>query len=207
MALSYGLTEASSQVATLLPEDAARKVGSVGKPLLPTELRVEQDGTPAPPGAVGEIVVRGPTVTPGYAGRPDETARAWRGGWFHTGDLGYLDDEGYLYILDRRDDLIVSGGENVYPAEVEAVLLAHRAIADAAVVGVPDERWGQAPVAVVQRHPQTTVTEAEVIAFCRARLADYKVPRAVRWIDVVPRNATGKLLRRALRASAGGADD
>src|SRR3954447_23048726 len=120
-------------------------------PLLPTELRIERDDAPVAAGEVGEIVVRGPSVTPGYLDRPDATARAWRGGWFHTGDLGRLDDEGYLYVLDRRDDLIVSGGENIYPAEIEAVLLAHPAVADAGVVGVPDERWGQAPVACVRR--------------------------------------------------------
>lgn len=199
VALSYGLTETASQVATLLPEDALRKFGSSGKPLLPTELRIERDGGPARPGAVGEIVVRGPTVTPGYAGQPAETVRAWRGGWFHTGDLGYFDDDSYLYVLDRRDDLIVSGGENIYPAEVEAALLAHPGVEDAGVIGVPDEQWGQTPLAVVCRRAGATVTAEELLAFCAARLAGYKVPRAVRWVDTLPRNAAGKLLRRTLR--------
>jgi O-succinylbenzoic acid--CoA ligase len=196
---TYGLTETASQVATLPPQDALRKLGSAGLPLLPTEVRIERDDMPAGPGEVGEIVVRGPSVTPGYLDRPDATARAWRGGWFHTGDLGRLDEEGYLYVLDRRDDLIVSGGENVYPAEVEAVLLAHPAVADAGVVGVPHAEWGQVPVAVVQRRAGTAVTPEELIAHCAARLAKYKVPAAIHWQDALPRNAAGKLLRRVLR--------
>jgi O-succinylbenzoic acid--CoA ligase len=198
---TYGLTEAASQVATLPPQDALRKLGSAGKPLLPNELRIESDGAPVLPGEVGEIVVRGPSLTPGYLDRPDATAHAWRGGWFHTGDLGRLDDEGYLYVLDRRDDLIVSGGENVYPAEVEAVLLAHPAVADAGVVGMPHPTWGQIPVAVVQRRPGTNASADEIIAHCAARLAGYKVPKAIHWRESLPRNAAGKLLRRVLRES------
>ncbi|ADU51722.1 O-succinylbenzoate-CoA ligase [Thermaerobacter marianensis DSM 12885] len=148
---TYGMTETASQFATLAPADALRKLGSAGKPLFFNELRiVDDDGRPVPPGEVGEIVVRGPTVTPGYHNRPDATARAWRDGWFHTGDLGYVDEDGYLYVADRRDDLIISGGENVYPAEIESVLLAHPAVEEAGVVGVPDPEWGQVPVAVVR---------------------------------------------------------
>jgi O-succinylbenzoic acid--CoA ligase len=198
---TYGLTEAASQVATLPPQDALRKLGSAGKPLLPTELRIEHDDAPVPTGEVGEIVVRGPSLTPGYLDRPDATARAWRGGWFHTGDLGRLDDEGYLYVLDRRDDLIVSGGENVYPAEIEAALLAHPAIADAGVVGIPHATWGQIPVAIVQLRPGATATAAELVTHCAGRLANYKVPKAIHYRDILPRNAAGKLLRRALRES------
>jgi o-succinylbenzoate---CoA ligase len=196
---TYGLTEAASQVATLPPGDALRKLGSAGKPLLPTELRIERDDGPAPPGEVGEIVVRGPSLTPGYLDRSDATAYAWRGGWFHTGDLGRLDEEGYLYVLDRRDDLIVSGGENVYPAEVEATLLAHPAVADAGVVGLPHETWGQVPVAVIQRRAGVEATAEDLIGHCAAHLANYKVPRAIHWRDTLPRNAAGKLLRRLLR--------
>ena len=149
-------------------------------------------------GEVGEIVIRGPTVTPGYVGRPEATARVICEGWFHTGDLGYLDEEGYLYVLDRRDDLIISGGENVYPAEVEAVLRAHTAVEDAGVVGVPDERWGQVPAAFVKLVEGAALTEADLKAFCSARLARYKVPAHVRFVESLPRNAAGKLLRRAL---------
>jgi len=200
---TYGLTETASQAATLAPADATRKLGSAGKPLLPTQIRVERDGASAAPGEVGELVVRGPTVTPGYADRPEETARALRDGWLHTGDLGYLDDEGYLYVLDRRDDLIVSGGENVYPAEVEAILLAHPAVAEAGVIGRDDATWGQVPVAYVVPRPGASVTPDDLLLFCRGRLARYKVPARVTLVDALPRNAAGKLLRRALRGRAG----
>jgi O-succinylbenzoic acid--CoA ligase len=199
VAQTYGLTEAGSQLATLPPEDALRKLGSAGKPLLPNDLRIERAGAPVPAGEVGEIVVRGPSLTPGYLNRPEATTHAWRGGWFHTGDLGRLDADGYLYVLDRRDDLIVSGGENVYPAEVEAVLLAHPAIADAGVVGVPDAEWGQTPVAILQARDSATPADAEILAHCAARLARYKVPKRLIWRETLPRNAAGKLLRRALR--------
>jgi O-succinylbenzoic acid--CoA ligase len=192
---TYGLSETASQVATLAPADALRKLGSAGKPLLPTELRIELDGAPAPAGAVGEIVVRGPTVMQGYINRPEATATALRGGWLHTGDLGYLDAEGYLYVVSRRADLIISGGENVYPAEIEAALLAHPAVADAAVVGLADTRWGQVPAAAVQLRPGARPSAGELIDFCRARLAGYKLPRTIRFVELLPRNAAGKIQR------------
>jgi O-succinylbenzoic acid--CoA ligase len=198
---TYGLTETGSQVATLAPRDALSKLGSAGKPLYPNELRiVDEYGRDVTPGEAGEIAVRGPVVTAGYADRPEETARAIRDGWLHTGDLGYLDDDGYLYVLDRRTDLIVSGGENVYPAEVEAVLLAHPAVDEACVVGISDGEWGQRVVASVHVTNGNVLDEAELVNFCRARLAGYKVPREIRWVDELPRNAAGKLLRRGLRA-------
>jgi O-succinylbenzoic acid--CoA ligase len=196
---TYGLTEAASQVATLAPGDALRKLGSAGKPLLPTQLRVVGPDGDRAPGEVGEIVVRGPTVTPGYLARPHATARARRGGWLYTGDLGYLDAEGYLYVVDRRDDLIISGGENIYPAEVEAVLLAHSAVMEAGVIGVADARWGQVVCAFVRLRPDSALAADELIAFCRERLARYKVPATIRFVETLPRNAAGKLLRRALR--------
>ena len=180
---TYGLTEAASQVATLAPEDALRKLGSAGKPLFPTQIKIEQD----------EILVRGPTVSPGYVGAPR------RDEWLRTGDLGYLDEEGFLYVLDSRDDLVVSGGENVYPAEVEAALLAHPAVLEAGVYGLPDPEWGQVVVAVVRLDDRHPVAPAELAAFCRARLAGYKVPTHVRFVEALPRNAAGKLLRRELR--------
>jgi o-succinylbenzoate---CoA ligase len=195
---TYGLTEAASQVATLAPSDALRKLGSAGKPLLPTELRIASDG-PASVGEIGEILVRGPTVMCGYINRPDETARALRDGWLHTGDLGYLDGEGYLYVVSRRADLIISGGENIYPAEVEAALLAHPAVEEVGVVGLPDARWGQVPAAYVRLRPGAALSEAEAIAFCRERLAGYKLPRHIRFVEALPRNAAGKLLRDTLR--------
>jgi O-succinylbenzoic acid--CoA ligase len=196
---TYGLTEAASQVATLAPADALRKLGSAGKPLFPTELRIESEEKESPPGQAGEILIRGATISPGYWGRPDESAAALRGGWFHTGDIGRLDDEGCLYVLDRRDDLIVSGGENVYPAEVEAVLLSHPAVDEAGVYGVPEDRWGSAPAASVVTRRGAAVTADELIAYCRGRLAKYKVPVAVRIVESLPRTAAGKLQRRLLR--------
>ena len=196
---TYGLTEVGSQVATLAPEDALARLGSAGKPLYPNELRI--GGGDVPAGEAGEIQVRGPVVTAGYAGRPEATAEAIQDGWLHTGDLGYLDSDGYLYVLDRRTDLIVSGGENVYPAEVEAVLLAHPAVVEAGVIGIPDEAWGQAVVASVHLRPGSGADEEELQAFCRERLAGYKVPREIRFSGPLPRNAAGKLLRRDLRES------
>ncbi|MDQ3810277.1 MAG: o-succinylbenzoate--CoA ligase [Chloroflexota bacterium] len=185
---TYGLTEAASQVATLAPAEARRKVGSAGKPLLGTRLRIADDG---------EILVDGPTVSGGYLHHPPRT------GWLSTGDLGYLDDDGYLFVLDRREDLIVSGGENVYPAEVEAALLAHPLVEDAGVFGLADAEWGLVPAAVVKTRAPIQVEE--LVRFCRARIAGYKVPRRVTFADALPRNAAGKLLRRELAELASAA--
>ncbi|WP_322496413.1 o-succinylbenzoate--CoA ligase, partial [Chloroflexus sp.] len=191
---TYGMTEAASQAATLAPAEALQRLGSAGKPLLPVELRiVTPAGHDAAPGEVGEICLRGPTISPGYVSRPPRQSDEW----LPTGDLGYLDAEGYLYVVDRRSDLIIAGGENIYPAEVEAVLLSHPAVAEAGVVGVPDPEWGQRPVAaVVVRQP---VTSEELIAHCRARLAGYKAPRAIVFVDELPRTAAGKLRRPELQ--------
>jgi O-succinylbenzoic acid--CoA ligase len=179
---SYGLTETASQVATLSLEDARRKVGSAGKPLFGMQVRISDDD---------EILVRGPAVSPGYLHSPPH------GEWLSTGDLGYLDDDGYLYVLDRRDDLIVSGGENVYPAEVEAALLAHPGVRDAGVFGLPDSEWGQSvAAAVVLASP---LDADELRASLRERLASHKMPRRLEVVDSLPRNAGGKLLRRQLR--------
>jgi O-succinylbenzoic acid--CoA ligase len=197
---TYGLTEAASQVATLPPEDAIRKLGSAGKPLFGSQVRiVSPDGAALPSSSEGEIVVRGPTVTPGYLNSPEATAQAIRDGWLHTGDIGYLDAEGYLYVLDRRDDLIVSGGENVYPAEIEAVLQSHPDVLEAGVYGAPDDRWGQTPVAAVVLRPGATATPEALIAHCRERLSTYKTPSRIELCDELPRNAAGKLLRSRLR--------
>ena len=197
---TYGLTETASQVATLAPEDALRKLGSAGKPLFGAELRIETpDGRVLPPASEGEIVVRGPTVTPGYLNSPEASAQALRGGWLHTGDIGYLDAEGYLYVLDRRDDLIVSGGENVYPAEIEAVLQSHPDVAEAGIFGVPDERWGQTPIAAVVLRPGATATPETLLTYCRERLAAYRTPSRIEFRADLPRNAAGKLMRGRLR--------
>jgi len=160
---TYGLTEAASQVATLAPGDALRKLGSAGRPLPGTSIRIESDGRGCVAGEPGEILVSGPTVSPGYWRRPAETAAAFRDGWLRTGDFGYLDDEGYLHVLDRRDDLIVSGGENVYPAEVESVLQAHPGVAEAAVYGLADDRWGAVPAAAVVLREGASIAADELV--------------------------------------------
>ena len=201
---TYGLTETASQVATLVPDDALRKLGSAGRPLYPSEVRIAPRDGGASSDGTGEILVRGPTVMAGYAGRPEESARTIVDGWLHTGDVGRLDDEGFLYVLDRRDDLIISGGENVYPAEVESALLAHPSVVEAGVVGAPDEQWGQRVVAVVRlaegAAPHPSVDELR--DHCRMQLASYKVPSEVRVVgEPLPRTASGKLKRGELAAA------
>lgn len=198
---SYGLTETNSQVATLSASDARRKFGSAGLPTPFSEIRiVGADGDTLPPGVEGEIAVCGPSVVAGYHEDAQADGRAFRDGWLLTGDIGLLDEDGFLFVRDRRSDLIVTGGENVYPAEVESVLLAHPAVLEAGVAGVADERYGKVPLAVLRLAPGAAVTEGEVRAFCRERLAGYKVPQHVRFAQELPRNAAGKLLRRELVA-------
>ena len=177
---TYGLTEAASQVTTLAPQDARRKLGSAGRPLLTTHLRIQD----------GEILVQGPVVAPGCA---DED------GWLHTGDLGRIDDEGFLYVEDRLGDLIVSGGENVLPAEVEEVLLRHPDVADAAAVGRADPEWQQAVAAVVVLRDGAAIGAEELRRHCAESLASYKVPKRFEFVSELPRTASGKLVRRALR--------
>jgi O-succinylbenzoic acid--CoA ligase len=189
---TYGLTEAASQVTTLGPSEAIAHLGSAGKPLVSSSVRID-----AGDGEAGEILVSGPTVTSGYWGNPDATGAAIRDGWLHTGDIGRLDGDGYLFVLDRRDDLIVSGGENVYPAEVEATLLAFPGVIEAAVVGLPDARWGQRVEAVL------VVGEAYradgLDGFLRERLAGYKMPQMVRTAPELPKTASGKIQRAVVR--------
>lgn len=195
IAPTYGLTEAASQVATMLPAEAARKPGSVGKPLLFTSIKiVDEQGHAQPPGTYGEIVVSGPTVMAGYGS--GEWGVGSGEGEFHTGDIGYLDAEGDLFLVQRRSDLIVSGGENVYPAEVEAVLRQHTAVTEACVVGLPDAEWGQRVAAMVQLQPGRTLSEAELLAFCREGLAGYKVPHHIQLVDALPLTASGKIARQ-----------
>jgi O-succinylbenzoic acid--CoA ligase len=202
---TYGMTETASQAVTLSDQDALRKLGSAGLPLPGVELKISPDNeaageTPGETGLAGEILLRGGNITPGYAGRPAETARAWRDGWFHTGDIGRVDEEGYLYVLDRRNDLIISGGENVYPAEVEATLLSHPQVEEAGVIGRSDAQWGQVVIAFVKTRPGAALTEEALLAYCHERLARYKLPRKIYFVEEsLPRNATGKLLRRSLR--------
>lgn len=198
---TYGLTEAASQVATLSNADALRKLGSAGQPLPATTLAIEAEGRAAEPNEIGEILVAGPTVTPGYLNRPEASAGTLRDGWLHTGDLGYLDDEGYLYVSDRRDDLIVTGGENVYPAEVEAALALHDDVLEAAVVGLEDERWGALVAALVVPRSDSNLEVEALQTHVRAILAGYKLPRRLEFTnDPLPRTASGKLQRHLVRA-------
>ncbi|MEX2204879.1 MAG: o-succinylbenzoate--CoA ligase [Myxococcota bacterium] len=199
IASTYGLSEAASQVATLPLHEVGLRADVVGKPLFCTEIRIaDESGAALPPDTPGEILVRGPTLMRGYLRRPDETARTLRGGWLHTGDVGTLDAEGFLRVLDRRADLIVSGGENVYPAEVEAILLAHPDVAEAAVIGMPDSSFGQRVAAFIVPCDSGSATDSDLERFCRERLAGYKIPRAFHRLTELPRNASGKILRRAL---------
>jgi acyl-CoA synthetase (AMP-forming)/AMP-acid ligase II len=198
---AYGQTEMAGATTLLKGADSVRKMGSVGRPMLGVELRVvDDDLRDVPVGAIGEIVYRGPTVMAGYHDDPDASAEAFAGDWFHSGDLATRDEEGYLWLVDRKKDLIISGGENVYPAEVERVLLEHEAVADAAVVGMAHPRWVETPLAFVVAAGD--VDEDALIAHCRERLAGFKKPSAVVFVDALPRNAAGKVLKRELRASA-----
>ncbi|MFZ1489669.1 MAG: fatty acid--CoA ligase [Ilumatobacteraceae bacterium] len=204
----YGLTETTGTVVNLPPQDHdpdgpnKHRLRSCGLPGPGVELRiVAADGTEVPGGEIGEIWVRSPQVMRGYWNMPEETAQAITPeGWFRTGDAGYLDADGYLYIHDRVKDMIVSGGENIYPAEVENALMGHPAVADVAVIGVPDDKWGETPKAIVVRAPGTDPTPQELIEYCRSQLAKYKCPTTVDWADVLPRNPSGKVLRKDLRA-------
>jgi fatty-acyl-CoA synthase len=196
----YGMTETSPAVLTLDREDAVRKAGSSGKPVMHTEVRiVRPDGTDADAGELGELWVKGPNVTPGYWNRPDANASSFTDGWLHTGDAARIDDEGFYTIVDRWKDMYISGGENVYPAEVESVLHQLTAIAEAAVIGVPSAQWGETGLAIVAIKPGHALTEAEIYAHCADNLARFKCPRLIRFVDALPRNATGKIHKPTLR--------
>ena len=200
----YGMTETSPAVLTLDKEDAARKAGSSGKPVLHTEVRiVRPDGADAGVGELGELWVKGPNITPGYWNRPDANASSFTDGWLHTGDAARIDDEGFYYIVDRWKDMYISGGENVYPAEVENVLHQIAAIAEAAVIGIPSEQWGETGMAIVALKPEHSLTEAEIHAHCEANLAGFKRPRVIKFVDALPRNATGKIHKPTLRKNFG----
>ncbi len=200
----YGMTETSPAVLTLDKEDAARKAGSSGKPVLHTEVRiVRPDGTDAGVGELGELWVKGPNITPGYWNRPDANKSSFTDGWLHTGDAARIDDEGFYYIVDRWKDMYISGGENVYPAEVENVLHQLTAVAEAAVIGIPSEQWGETGMAIVAVKAGHSLTEAEIHAHCEANLARFKRPRLIKFIDALPRNATGKIHKPTLRANFG----
>jgi long-chain acyl-CoA synthetase len=204
----YGLTETTGGVVQLDPDDhdpdgpREHLLRSAGRPRPWMELRVVDpvSGRELPPGSVGEVWMRGPNVMAGYANRPEETAKTLTpDGWLRTGDGGYLDEDGYLFLTDRIKDMIVSGGENVYPVEVEEALSHHPAVADVTVIGVPDERWGEAVKALVVTRPGAVVSGDDLIAFARERLAGYKLPRSIDFVEELQRNAAGKVLKHQLR--------
>ena len=195
----YGATEAGL-ITNLRPEDQSRKLRCVGQPVPNVEIRLlAPDGSPVGPGEVGEIFIRSPTLLDGYFGAPEKTAAAFRDGWCTLGDLGRRDAEGYLYIVDRVKDVIKSGGVNVFPAEIEDVLLMHPALQEAAVVGIPDDKWGEAVHAIVVPRPGAELKVEEVLAFCRQALAGYKIPKSLEVRAELPRSPAGKVLKRLLR--------
>jgi long-chain acyl-CoA synthetase len=196
----YGLSE-TSPVASFNHVERPSKPGTVGQPIAGVELRCVDDmDRPVPAGERGEIVVRGHCVMKGYYKRPEATAEAMRNGWFHTGDIGSFDAEGYLSIVDRKKDMILRGGMNVYPREIEEVLMTHPGVALVAVVGVPDERLGEEIKACVVRKPASDVTEQQLLDWCREQVAAYKYPRQIEFRDALPMGATGKILKRDLRS-------
>ncbi len=204
----YGQGEAPMTISYLRREehvthgdpDADQRLASAGIPRTDVEVRiVDDDDHEVAAGKIGEIAARGSVVMAGYWNRPDETAESLRGGWLHTGDIGMMDEKGYLYLLDRKKDMIISGGNNIYPREIEEVLLKHPAIYEVAVIGVPDPLWGESVKAIVALRSGMTVTEEEVNALCRQHLASYKKPRTVEFVQELPKNAYGKILKRELR--------
>jgi fatty-acyl-CoA synthase len=200
---AFGMTETSPMVTSISKEMAVKKAGSAGLPGMHTAIRiVGEDGIDVAPGEIGELWCKGPNITPGYWNKVDATAEAITDGWLHTGDAVRSDEDGYIYIVDRWKDMYISGGENVYPSEVESVIFGLDGIADVAVIGVPDEKWGEVGRAVIVLAADSTLEESTIIDHCRERLAAFKVPRSVHYVDELPRNATGKILKRELREQA-----
>jgi long-chain acyl-CoA synthetase len=199
----YGLSE-TSPTATFNQIETGQKVGSIGKPIWGVEVKIfdEQDNE-VPQGERGEIVIKGHNVMKGYWRRPEATAEAIKNGWFHSGDIGYIDDEGFIFIVDRKKEMIIRGGFNVYPREIEEVIYMHASIAEAAVVGIPDEKFGEEIHAVVAAKPGMTIDPDELIAFVKERVAAYKYPRTVEVVKELPKGPTGKIMKREIKARAG----
>jgi acyl-CoA synthetase (AMP-forming)/AMP-acid ligase II len=203
----YGMTETTAAACYLLPSDHRKALAgegkllqSAGRAMLGTEIRiVDDDDNPVPNGTIGEICVRGPQLMRGYWNLEEASEKALKGGWMHTGDAGIMDDDGYLYIQDRVKDMIVSGGENVYPREVEDVLYQHPAVAEAAVIGIPSDQWGEEVKAIIVKKEGADASAEDIMAFCKDRLGGYKRPRSVDFIDALPRNPSGKVLKKDLR--------
>jgi acyl-CoA synthetase (AMP-forming)/AMP-acid ligase II len=196
----YGLTESCGPGCLILGEDAMSRAGSTGRAYFHTDVRViDPEGRDCAAGEPGEVLIRGAHNMVGYWNRPEATAQALRGGWLHTGDIGTMDAEGFVTIRDRMKDMLISGGENVYPAEVENMLLGHPALADAAVIGLPSPKWGEVALAVVVPKKGATLTDAELLDWCKGRLAAFKLPKATVVVTEIPRNPSGKILKRVLR--------
>jgi len=215
---SYGLTESAPDLTIFDPHefraaiersaatgDRAGPLTSVGKPNVLNEVRVAKPGGgDAKPGETGELLARGPNIMKGYWNRPEETAAALRDGWLHTGDVARIDADGYVYLLDRLKDMVITGGENVYSSEVEAVLYRHPGVAEAAVIGVPDARLGETIMAVIVAKPGVTLGEQEIAQHCRNSLGGYKIPRRIMFVERLPKSAMGKVLKNELRRDYGG---
>jgi fatty-acyl-CoA synthase len=202
--MGYGLTEAAGNNFWLPAADVRRKIGSVGFPLFHIDMKViRNDGSMCRPNEDGELVIRGPHVTAGYWNKPEATSEVFKDGWLHTGDVAKQDDDGYFYIIGRSKDMFISGGENVYPAEIESVMFAHPAVAEAALIGVPHEKWGEVGKAFVVVEKGRSLTEAELLNFLRQRMAKYKLPHAVVFVEQLPKTAIGKIDKKVLQAQIG----
>jgi fatty-acyl-CoA synthase len=196
----FGMSEAAPSIATLSEALALEKAGSIGRPLMHVEAQVVDEAMqPVPAGQTGELIIRGPNLMQGYWNRPEATEEAFAGGWFHTGDLAQMDPDGDLTIVDRKKDMFISGGENVYPAEVENAIYDLPQVAEAAVIGIKDEKWGEVGYAMVVLKPNDSISETEVLEFLSERLAKYKVPKRIEFMNQLPRNAAGKVLKNELR--------
>ena len=202
----WGMTETSPAAISLSGDEAARKIGSAGKPLLHTSVKiVDETGKEVKKGEVGEILIKGPNITPGYWNNEEATKNSFIDGWLKTGDAAQMDDEGFIYIVDRQKDMYISGGENVYPAEVENIIYQLPQIAEAAIIGVPDEKWGEVGFAFIVIKENESLSEEEIYNHCLKNLAKFKIPKGVEFIKALPRNATGKVLKRTLREEKLGA--
>lgn len=196
----YGLTESCAPGTVISAEEAAEKPNSAGKACFHTDVRVvDGEGEPVPANELGEIIIRARHVMTGYWNRPEATSEVLRDGWLFTGDIGTLDEDGCLYIRDRKKDMIVSGGENIYPVEIENILLTHPKIKDVAVIGQPSEKWGESSVAVVVLQEEKDLTSEEIVQYCREKIADYKIPRLLELADEIPRTPTGKIQKHTLK--------
>lgn len=198
MRQGYGLTEAGVNCFSLAPQDALRKIGSVGQPIFHSRARVLENGKDVVPGEIGELALAGPHLCSGYWQQPEATNDAYRDGWWYTGDLVRYDTDGYYFIVGRKKDMFISGGENIYPAEIEKVIQSHPGVLEAAIIPQPDRRWGETGLALVVPRTPDSLTTTDILAYCAGKLASYKIPRTVRFIEALPRNAMGKVMKTEL---------